>query len=419
MSVSHRENLSDPTIYYHMRKANPIIKFINSVLSSIGDKERAPPSQFKIESNGTTLNRESVIPDRDGVPKTSTAQSVPLSNKRKAEDVLPKANEKILRTGPNGAQDSKAVPPRNPQRPSPTNQEFSDKPSLKTVPYRGTSRPSAQDGTISNKTPSKELKRSGAAPIPSAQSIPIRDVAKTPGVTTATPTPEGTKVPKKGSYAEIMARAKAAANAPAIGVIKHQPKDKKAVSDKKELLLQKKGLTGKSKPDGKAAHGRHSSADISGGSRPGSSGKQEGPVKKKVQEIAYKGTAKPKPQPTYKGTMKPVPAAAVPAQKKSFITQDDRSRSNSTSRPHPAKSRRRDYSEDEEDEEDEEEDYESESDMEAGYSDVEEEETKATKIARKEDEFEARMEAEMKRQKEARKKREAEIARNQRSNNYE
>ncbi|KAG6999259.1 hypothetical protein G7Y79_00036g072150 [Physcia stellaris] len=383
-----------------MRKANPIIKFINSVLSSIGDKERAQPSQFEIESNGTTLNRESVIPDRD------------------AEDVLPKAKEKILRTGPNGAQYSKAVPLRNPQRPSPTNQEFFDKPSLKTVPYRGTSRPSAQDGTISNKTPSKEVKRSGAAPIPSAQSIPIRDVAKTPGVTTATPTPEGTKVPKKGSYAEIMARAKAAANAPAIGVIKHQPKDKKAVSDKKELLLQKKGLTGKSKPDGKAAHGRHSSADISGGSRPSSSGKQEGPVKKKVQEIAYKGTAKPKPQPTYKGTMKPVPAATVPAQKKSFITQDDRSRSNSTSRPHPAKSRRRDYSEDDEDEEDEE-DYESESDMEAGYSDVEEEETKATKIARKEDEFEARMEAEMKRQKEARKKREAEIARNQRSNNYE
>lgn len=242
-------------------------------------------------------------------------------------------------------------------------------------------------------------------------------MTKSPAVATPTLPPEGTKVPKKGSYAEIMARAKAAANAPAIGVIKHQPKDKKAVSDKKELLLQKKGSVGKSKPDGKAAHGRHSSADVSGGSRPGSSGKQEGTVKKKAVEIAYKGTAKPKPQPTYKGTMKPVPAAAVPTQKKSFIKQDDRSRSNSMSRPQPAKSRRRDYSEDEEDEE--EEDYESESDMEAGYSDVEEEETKATKIARKEDEFEARMEAEMKRQKEARKKREAEIARNQRRNNYE
>ena len=200
--------------------------------------------------------------------------------------------------------------------------------------------------------------------------------------------------------------------APAVGVIKHQPKDKKAPSDKKELLLQKKGLTGKPNPNAKAGHSRTSSGDVSGESRPGSSGRQEGPVKKKVPEISYKGTAKPKPQPTYKGTMKTAPVAAVPSNKRPSAKQDTR-------KPAVLKNRRRDYSEDEEDEEEEEEYYGSEeSDMEAGYSDVEEEETKATKIARKEDEFEAKMEAEMKRQKEARKKREAEIARNQRRDNY-
>lgn len=43
--------------------------------------------------------------------------------------------------------------------------------------------------------------------------------------------------------------------------------------------------------------------------------------------------------------------------------------------------------------------------MEAGFSDVEEEESKATKFARKEDDEEARKEAEMKREKEARRMR--------------
>ena len=177
-------------------------------------------------------------------------------------------------------------------------------------------------------------------------------------------------------------------------------------------MLQKKGLTGKPNLNAKPGHSRGSSGDVSGESRPGSSGRQDGSAKRKAPEIAYKGTAKPKLQPTYKGTMKTAPAAAVPSHKRPSMKQDIRKST-------VPRSRRRDYSEDEEDEEEEEEDYGSEeSDMEAGYSDVEEEETKATKIARKEDEFEAKMEAEMKRQKEARKKREAEIARNQRRDNY-
>ncbi|CAF9908394.1 MAG: hypothetical protein HETSPECPRED_008067 [Heterodermia speciosa] len=392
------------------------MSFLNSVLSSIGDKERTSPPQHPTSSNGRNLKGETVVPHRESASKTSIVQTLPLSNKRKAEDVLSKANEKAIKTNQDDDAQNSTAPTSGklPQAsPSATTQNAPKKPSLHTVPYRGTSRPSAAESTAPSKSTPKELKRSVAAPFASAKPAANAEPRKPPAVVApSSPAADGVKVPKKGSYAEIMARAKAASTAPSVGVIKHQPRDKKAPSDKKELLLQKKGLTGKPNLNGKAGHSRTSSGDGSGESRPGSSGRQDGPVKKKAPEIAYKGTAKPKPQPTYKGTMKMASVAALPSHKKPSVKQDTRKST-------VPKSRRREYSENEEDEEEEEEDYGSEeSDMEAGYSDVEEEETKAAKIARKEDEFELKMEAEMKRQKEARKKREAEIARNQRRDNY-
>ena len=423
MSVSQ----NSPVLYLYAGlrplriRANPM-QFLNSVLSSIGDKEGASPPRHASSSNGRNITRQTVASNRESASKDSVVQRLPLNNKRKAEDVLSKANGKTIKTNQDDTRNSTApTSGKVPQTsPSGTNQNIPKKPSLHTVPYRGTSRPSAAESTTPNTaastTPSKlnvkELKRSSTAPIAPAKPASNADTRKPPAIVApSSPAADGVKVPKKGSYADIMARAKAASTAPPVGVIKHQPKDKKPPGDKKELLLQKKGPTGK--PNAKAGHSRASSGDVSGESRPGSSGRQEGPVKRKAPEIAYKGTAKPKPQPTYKGTMKTAPVAAVPSHKKPSVKQDTTRKL--TTIP---KSRRRDYS-DEEDEEEEEEYYGSEeSDMEAGYSDVEEEETKATKIARKEDEFEAKMEAEMKRQKEARKKREAEIARNQRRDNY-
>ncbi|KAL8795535.1 MAG: hypothetical protein Q9195_001956 [Heterodermia aff. obscurata] len=400
-----------------LRKGAKPAQFLNSVLSSIGDKEGASPLQHMTSSNSRNSTREPLAPHRESASKTSIIQTLPIGNKRKAEDVLSKANEKAIKTNQDDARNSTApVSEKVPEAPSSaTNQNVPKKPSLHTVPYRGTCRPSAAESTALSKSTPKELKRSSTAPIASAKPASSADPRKPPAVV-APPSPagDGVKVPKKGSFAEIMARAKAASTAPPVGIIKHQPRDKKALSDKKELLLQKKGLSGKQNLNAKAGHSRTSSGDVSGESRPGSSGRQDGSVKKKVPEITYKGTAKPKPQPTYKGTMKTAPVTAVPSHTKPSAKQDTRKSTVS-------KGRRRDYSEDEEEEEEEEdeEDYGSEeSDMEAGYSDVEEEETKAAKIARKEDEFEAKMEAEMKRQKEARKKREAEIARNQRRDNY-
>lgn len=426
MSVSQ----NSPVLYLHAGlrplriRANPM-QFLNSVLSSIGDKEGALPPPHTSSSNGRIIIRQIVAPNRESTSKDSVVRRLPLNNKRKAEDVLSKADGKMIKTNQDDTRDSTApTSEKLPQvSPSAANQNFPKKPSLHTVPYRGTSRPSAAESTSPSTVPSttpsksnpKELKRSGTAPIAPAKPALNADARKPPAVVApSSPAADGVKVPKKGSYAEIMARAKAASTAPPVGVIKHQPKDKKPPGDKKELLLQKKGLTGKPSSNAKAGHSRASSGDVSGESRPGSSGRQEGPVKRKAPEIAYKGTAKPKPQPTYKGTMKTAPVAAVPSHKRPSVKQD------TTRKSTIPKGRRRDYSEDDEEDEQEEEEYygSEESDMEAGYSDVEEEETKATKIARKEDEFEAKMEAEMKRQKEARKKREAEIARNQRRDNY-
>lgn len=400
------------------------------MLNSIGNKEEAPSyltPKTEIEPKDIIKSREDLPLRREGTTKASMTQAFSQSQKRKAEDVIVGANRKIVKTNQYVGLTSAAQYSNTSQRLSTADKTLTT-PTTSTlkVPYRGTSRPSASEGTLPVKAPPKELKRPSVTTTSSLKPGSIRSpkiptpTATTPtSKTPSTPAAEGTKVPKKGSYAEIMARADTLKNNPPVGVIKHQPKDKKILSDKKELLLQRKGLAGKVKSTTTAGHSRNSSGDFSGGSRPGSSGKQEGPVKKKAPEIAYKGTAKPKPQPTYKGTMKPAPAANLPIHKKPTTVQDDRRRSNPVVKPSATKVRRPVYSEDEDEvDEEDEEDYESESNMEAGYSDVEEEETKATRIAKKEDEFEAKMEAEMKRQKEARKKREAELARNQRRNQY-
>ena len=57
-------------------------------------------------------------------------------------------------------------------------------------------------------------------------------------------------------------------------------------------------------------------------------------------------------------------------------------------------------------------------DMEAGFSDVEQEESAAARAARKEDEEEAKLEAKLKTEKEERKKRLAEMARRAKPQRY-
>ena len=227
--------------------------------------------------------------------------------------------------------------------------------------------------------------------------MPYRGTSK-PGVpsTPATLSEATIKQPKKGSYKEIMARAKAAATEEkkVAGTISHKPKDKAELTFKKARRLKKRELR-----DRKLGR-------VNDNSRPSSSegcrnvgvaqgNNSEG--KKVPKQPSYSGTIKAKevPKPTYKGTMG--------------------ARNDSSARIQKPKPRRNvnEYAgtDDEIDSEDEDEgegygysDEESD-DMEAGFSDVEQEETSALRMARKEDDEELKLEARLKKEKEEKKKR--------------
>ena len=224
-------------------------------------------------------------------------------------------------------------------------------------------------------------------------------------VVPTTPTVDTLKAPKKGSYAEIMARAKANQSKPPVGTISHKPKEQIAPSFKKALKLKNKAM--KNKKLGIKDHSRPgSSGSLSSSPAPGPG------ANKKVGASAYKGTAKPKPQlpqPTYRGTMKPASSTNKPP------TTRDRD-------ANLRKSRYNEYAATDEDDLDdiEEDEYGSDEsdDMEAGFTDVEHEETAAAKAARKEDEEEARLEAKLKREKEERRKKLEQLAKKAKPQRY-
>ena len=264
---------------------------------------------------------------------------------------------------------------------------------------------SSNKATISSKPATKPIARPTVQTSSSAPSIPYRGTGKPSPITPVTSdfkAMESKPAPKKGSYAEIMARGKVAQTSTApVGAIKHKPKEK--LSAKKELLLKKKGLL----PNGKSAEITRSVAgskpdSISPASQPGN-GKID---VKKVPPAGYTGTAKPKTLTSYKGTMKPISSGQSP-HKKPYPASSESDRSTIRRKPGLDSHRRRDSYSNEESEEDEG-GYDSASDlsdMEAGFSDVEEEDERAAKQAKKEDEFELKMVEELKRQKEAKKRR--------------
>ncbi|KAL8704452.1 MAG: hypothetical protein Q9201_002368 [Fulgogasparrea decipioides] len=348
------------------------MSFLNSVLSTIGgDGQQMPLPQSqpsprpKQQTNGSNIvSRTKSLPPHTSAPAAG--------QKRKADDVLPTPQVKALRDDRGSRQVNGALPPdrslssKEAKRPS-----ISISKSSLAVPYRGTSKPS---------------------PTSASPDTPTSDTPKA--------------APKKGSYAEIMARA-AANNKASVGVIKHKPKD--AISAKKEILMRKKGIIPKGKastqgfPDRKI--GRESNSPKPGVPRPQSPG-----LPNKKPQPSYKGTAALKPQPAYKGTMKPTSSTIASGRKKP--DNNDRSRSSSINPPR----RGMDYeSEDEEedldgDEEEEQDYYDESDDMEAGFGDVEEEETAATRAAKKEDDEELRIENQLKKEKEERRKKLAAMA---------
>ncbi len=321
--------------------------------------------------------RPQVQKPRDPVPEqrriqgqsviSSADTNVAQNNKRKAQDGLAGRDGKIMRNSVASEQNPRTTPSAVPQA-RPSKPSISVSSSSTSMPYRGPSRPDSASATPT------------------------------------TPTGDTLRAPKKGSYAEIMARAKSNQSKPPVGTISHKPKDQIAPSYKKELKLKKKAMKNKK-------------LGIKDNSRPGSSGSLSsspapGPVaNKKVAAPAYKGTAKPKPQlpqPTYKGTMKPASSTTKPT------TARDRD-------ANPRKIHNEYAATDEDDLDDVEEDeYSSDGsdDMEAGFTDVEQEETVAAKAARKEDEEEARLEAQHKKEKEERRKRLEQLAKKAKPQRY-
>lgn len=266
------------------------------------------------------------------------------------------------------------------------------------------------------KSPTK-MQRPTLATSSSALAVPYRGTSKSNPNSTSpiTPVADTPKAPpKKGSFAEIMARAKSAQMAaPAIGIIKHKPKE--TLSNKKEILLHKQGRMNKTRPESKDPLRRGILPNGGQGPDSGSSTIKTKPEiggvnKKSAPQPTYKGTASAKPQPSYKGTMKKA-SSPVPPGRKNSTAQSGLSRSRTASIVHRSALNDRYLSEDEEEydgEDDEDGDDlggESSDDMEVGFSDVEEEEETAAKVARKEDEEQAKLELQMKRQKEERKKR--------------
>lgn len=340
-------------------------KFLNSVLSSINDrKSRVVASTINTHPNLVPeSNREAntVAFRKNSQPHPNNTSL--LSNKRKAESELVRLSEKAQRIDDlRGKPSSSSTTPRK--------AAANGEPTLKVsavsqAAYKGTGR---------------------ARPV-----TPVSTETKAP--------------PKKGSFAEIMARGKPTI-AP-VGVITHKPKVK--LSSKKELEeLQKREKALKGKPGGKILR-----------SAPGSKSNSPGPSKRKngdsssrkpAKPAGYQGTAKP--QTSYKGTIKPLPSLPASVHKNDHDTVTTRLAKIAPKARHKETNSDEESKEDEEgsyvSEEDEEGSYVSEedySDMEAGFEDVEEEDEKAARLAKKEDDYEKMMIDELKRQKEAKKQR--------------
>ncbi|KAL8842693.1 MAG: hypothetical protein Q9170_000349 [Blastenia crenularia] len=337
------------------------MSFLNSVLSTIGgdgQQKQLSPTQSQPVPKPQVENLNLATGSKSKPLDLQPIAAAP-GQKRKAEAALPTTTAKALKVEHVQQPNYDVASPLSTQIARPS---ISTSKSALAVPFRGTSRPS---------------------PAATSPDTPTSDASK--------------PAPKKGSYAEIMARA-SANNKPSVGVIKHKPKE--AISAKKEIQMRKKGMLPKVKGAAKENRSRSSGRDKSSPLPSNTNPNSPTLPGKKPPLPTYKGTAAPKLQPAYKGTMKPRSSIADTARRKD--SRDRRSRSTSTN---PARQVKYTESEDEEDEEDEEDIYADESDdMEAGFSDVEEEETAAARAARKEDEEQLRIENQLKKEKEERRK---------------
>lgn len=217
------------------------------------------------------------------------------------------------------------------------------------------------------------------------------------------------KPPKKGSYAEILARAKAAqANLGKVGKIQHKAIEKGLNRRERQELKEQGSKSHRVSKRASQSSVRTHARDARNGAREKNgkiSSKEKGSAvpEKKIKKAAIATTG-------YTGTARPNPAAT-----KTAISTAPSRAADKSGRGRSASDRRNTYAsedEDEDDEMDEEEDHDSyaSSDMEADMFEVDEEEARAARIARKEDEEALRDEARHQRDKEEKRRRLAELA---------
>ncbi|KAK2868079.1 hypothetical protein FQN49_003184 [Arthroderma sp. PD_2] len=347
------------------------MSFLNSVLSSIetGEVSFTPPPPRK----STTPDSTSSGP-KPSLNSKLAATTISGNNGYSGTAQKRKAGEDLPRPAPRSERLPKSLPERftssqssTPAPRSPRDNDVVRKPGYKTA----SSKPS-----VSKPAPPK----------PSAAAVP-------------------SKPPPKGSYAAMMAQAKALqTKAPAsVGLIRHQ-----AVAKDKKSKVQQKRMTEEAKHKEPAA--RKFSADRPGAAAAPPRSTKEAILKARQAEVSkqdtYKGTARPRPgsqlptkssEPAYTGTSG-LPPRRTPGKDRLY----GRNRSRSAARNEYLAT-------DEEDEgeygyEDEDEDqYSDDSDMEAGFLDVEQEEQAALRIAKREDEEELRLEMAAKKEKMERK----------------
>lgn len=240
------------------------------------------------------------------------------------------------------------------------------------------------------------------------------------GQPTPPPTSDACKVPpKKGSFAEIMARGKAAQSTLGqVGKIQHKRIEKMpSKREREELKSQKasnlqKNLAPGSKFSKMGQSGAHSVQSIRdnvkaglNAARSNGKGRAEPEPEKKIKKAAmattgYTGTSRPKP-----GGSSSRPSASASSSR--YSRGPDRNRRAEHDRYGARYAYASEEEDDEEDEDEEEEqDYESDlSDMEAAAFEVDDEEEEAARIARREDAEALAEENRLKREKEEKRRR--------------
>jgi protein SPT2 len=316
---------------------------------------------------------------------TATTRTIPPLPKRKPDEQLRKPVDMMQRTGPSVGSSSR--------------------------PTTHVSKPPAVDSSIAK----TKLGQNGR---PSLQS-PTATFNN--GQPTPPPQSEPAKPPKKGSYAEIMARGKAAqATLGQVGKIQHKKIEKLPSKREREEMKATKAhnLQKNLGPNGKfRTAGQHLLKDERNGvkdsDRKVSNGKV-GTGKKSAEAVAERKVKKAATATTgYAGTARPKPGAKGSSQPSTSTSRYNRGPDKYRDDRYGSSSKRYSYpSEEEEDDEEEEEAYASDvsSDMEAAAFEVDEEEEEAARIARREDAEALAEENRHKREKEEKRRRLAAMA---------